>query len=201
MIIPLSKPYTSRYGVPVIDRVDTSIFQFKYFAHCMSCNFCKDWCCWYGADVDIENAKRIEARSGDIEQYTGIPKERWFDPEDTCEDYEAPGQLWLRTTASSGACIFLNRSTRGCMLHSFSIEKKIDYHELKPFVCAIFPLTYEDGLLIHADEVEDQSLVCAGQGLSLYEGVRDELSFYFGAELVLELDRISNQFLALSGPS
>ena len=191
MIIELSKPYPSRYGVPVIDRVDTAIFELKYFAHCMSCNFCHDWCCSFGADVDVENRKRLETHAKELEEYTKIPVEQWFDAEDTCEDYEAPGELWFRTNGSSGACVFLNRSTRGCMLHSFSVEKKMDYHELKPFVCAIFPLTFEDGLLVHADEVEDQSLVCGGQGLSLFDGVRNELIYYFGEEMVAELQEIS----------
>jgi Fe-S-cluster containining protein len=190
MIIPLSKSYPSRYGAPVLERVDTSIFQLKYFAHCMSCNFCNDWCCWHGADVDLHNGHRIETVSRQLEQYTGIAKENWFDPEDTCEDEEAPGELWLRTRVSNGACVFLNRSSRGCMLHSYSLEHHLDYHELKPMVCAIFPLTFEEGLLIHADEVEEQSLVCAGDGLTLYEGVRNELSYYFGEEFVRELDTL-----------
>src|SRR4029079_11732652 len=116
MIIPLSKPYTCRYGVPVIDRVDTTIFHLKYFAHCMSCNFCNDWCCWHGADVDVQNGQRIEARAKELEDYMRIRKEDWFDPDDTCEDEEAPGELWLRTRVTNGACVFLNRSTRGCML-------------------------------------------------------------------------------------
>ena len=193
MIIQLSKAYPSRYGAPVIDRVDTAIFEMKYFAHCMACTFCKDWCCWFGADVDLENVKRLEARSNELEQYTRIPRDDWFDKEDIIEDYQAPGELWFRTNATSGACVFLNRSTRGCMLHSFSIEKNIDYHELKPFVCAIFPLSFEDGLLVHADEVEDQSLVCAGQGPSLFEGVRSELFYYFGSEFVAELDDLLNR--------
>jgi len=191
MIIPLSKSYPCSRGVPVIDRVDTSIFQLKYFAHCMSCNFCKDWCCWHGADVDVRNGDRILSKSNELEQYTGIPKEQWFDPEDTCEDDEAPGKLWLRTRVVSGACVFLDRSTRGCMLHSFSLQKNLDYHQLKPIVCAIFPLTFEEGLLIHADEVEEQSLVCAGQGLSLFEGVRNELLYYFGPEMIAELDHLA----------
>jgi Fe-S-cluster containining protein len=195
MIISLSKPYRCRYGMPVIDRVDTSIFQFKYFAHCMSCNFCKDWCCWHGSDVDVKNGQRIEAVAPELEKYTGIRKEDWFDPEDTCEDYEAPGELWLRTRVTNGACVFLNRSTRGCMLHSFSLEKGLDYHDLKPMVCAIFPLTFEDGLLVHADEVEEQSLVCAGEGLSLFEGVRNELNYFFGSEMVHELDELSKASL------
>jgi Fe-S-cluster containining protein len=193
MIIPLSKPYQCRYGVPWIDRIDTSIFDLKYFAHCMSCKFCNDWCCWHGTDVDVQNGNRILAISKELEQYTGIAKEKWFDLEDTCEDYEAPGELWLRTRVTKGACVFLNRSSRGCMLHSFSLENQLDYHDLKPMVCAIFPLTFEDGLLVHADEVDEESLVCAGDGLSLYDGVRQELSYYFGPEFVEELDRLAHE--------
>ena len=76
------------------------------------------------------------------------------------------------------------------MLHSFSLQKNFDYHDLKPLVCAIFPLTFEEGLLVYADEIEEKSLVCADQGLSLFEGVRNELQYYFGEQLVSELDSV-----------
>ncbi len=77
------------------------------------------------------------------------------------------------------------------MLHSFSVEKNLDYHDLKPMICSIFPLTFEEGLLVHADEVEDKELVCADQGLSLYAGVRSELLYYFGQEMIDELDSLA----------
>ncbi|MCI0413050.1 YkgJ family cysteine cluster protein [bacterium] len=188
MIIHLSKPYTCRYGMPVIDRVDSLIFEFKYFAHCMSCNFCNDWCCWHGTDVDTHNAERLDARAAQLEKYVGIRKQDWYDLSETCEDDEAPGKVWFRTSIKNGACVFLNPEGRGCMLHSFSLRENLDYHDLKPLVCAIFPLTFEEGLLVYADELEEKSLVCAGQGLSLFEGVRSELLYYFGGEMVQELD-------------
>jgi Fe-S-cluster containining protein len=195
MIIQLSKPYESRFGTPVIDRAHPAIFELKYFARCMSCNFCHDWCCSYGADVDSLNAKRLLARADEIEKFVGISKEKWFDHSDTLEDYEAPGQLWLHTNVINGACVFLNRRGRGCLLHSFSLTNNTDYHELKPMICAIFPLTFEDGLLTYADEVEDSSLVCADQGLSLYLGVRKELEFYFGKGLIEELDQCKDSIV------
>jgi Fe-S-cluster containining protein len=194
MIIQLSKNYRSRYGTPAIDRVDTSIFERKYFAYCMSCNFCNDWCCWHGADVDVHNAHRITALTEELERYTGVPREEWFDESQMCEDEEAPGQLWWRTSNSKGACVFLNRNTRGCMLHSFALQQNMDYHDLKPLVCSIFPLTFEEGLLVHADEVEDKELVCTGEGPSLYSGVRSELLYYFGQELVEELDSLNTSY-------
>jgi Fe-S-cluster containining protein len=190
MIIPLSKPYTCRYGAPVIDRVDSLIFELKYFAHCMACNFCNDWCCRFGADVDAHNAERLDAKADELEKFIGVPKQQWFDPSDTCEDDEAPGKIWFRTTVKNDACVFLNPQGRGCMLHSFSLSKNLDYHDYKPLVCAIFPLSFEEGLLVHADELDEKSLVCAGQGLSLFEGVRNELQYYFGEQMVTELDSV-----------
>ena len=40
------------------------------------------------------------------------------------------------------------------------------------------------------DEVEDGTLVCLGQGPTLYQGVRSELEYYFGPSFVEELDAI-----------
>ena len=41
----------------------------------------------------------------------------------------------------------------------------------------------------------DKSLVCAGDGPSLYDGVRGELAYYFGRGLVEELDALKAQAL------
>jgi Fe-S-cluster containining protein len=199
MIIQLSKSYTCRYGTPVIDRVDSLIFELKYFAHCMACNFCNDWCCWHGADVDAYNTERLHAKAAELEKYIGVPKEEWFDPSEICEDDEAPGKVWFRTSVKNGACVFLNPEGRGCMLHSFSVNNNLDYHDFKPLVCAIFPLTFEEGLLVYADELDEKSLVCAGQGLSLFEGVRNELQYYFGAQMVSELESVQRNLQSKAG--
>ena len=74
------------------------------------------------------------------------------------------------------------------MLHSYSIERGIDYHEVKPLISCLFPLTYDDGALVPAVEIDDKSLVCLGNGPSLYRGVREEVRYYFGDVLVQELD-------------
>ena len=64
-------------------------------------------------------------------------------------------------------------------------------YALKPLVSTLFPVTFEHGVLTASNELADGSLVCAGDGPTLYAGARDELHYYFGAALVAELDRLA----------
>jgi hypothetical protein len=76
------------------------------------------------------------------------------------------------------------------MLHAFALERGLDYHEVKPMVSALFPVTFADGVLMASEEVEDGTLVCLDEGPTLYRGARAELLFYFGEALVAELDAL-----------
>ena len=125
-----------------------------------------------------------------LESYSAISREKWFTNE-YVEDDECPGGSFTRTQVVDDHCVFLNKTTRGCLLHSFSIENGMDYHELKPMISSLFPLTYEDGVLVPADEVLENELVCLGSGPTLYEGVRNEILYYFGNDLINELDGIA----------
>ena len=58
-------------------------------------------------------------------------------------------------------------------------------------VSVLFPVTFDDGLLHTSTEIEDKSLQCIGDGPTVYQGVRDEIAWYFGPELVAELDEIA----------
>jgi Fe-S-cluster containining protein len=185
--IPLSKPYPSRRGSPVIDRVNLDIFRRRYFMRCMECSFCHDSCCQYGADIDLENVTWMDARADELEAFLGTPRADWFKPEVT-EDADFPGKKIRRTNVVNGACVFLNRSGRGCRIHSFCLERGLDYHDLKPSVCWMFPVTVDAGLLRPALEIRDNELVCLGDGPTLYQSQRDELRYNFGEELVAELD-------------
>jgi hypothetical protein len=189
MITQFEKSYPSCYGAPVIASVDTDIFTLRYFTKCMQCTFCNDACCTSGVDIDVVNVARIEAHADAIERFVGIPRARWFTEEFT-NDPEFPGGVHTRTAVVGRGCVFLDQSAegRGCMLHKFGIENGIDYHDLKPMVSALFPLTFDDGLLHPSDEARDGSLVCLRTGATLYRGVRDELLHYFGKGLVSELD-------------
>ncbi len=76
------------------------------------------------------------------------------------------------------------------MIHSFCLKNGMDYHDLKPMICCLFPLTFDEGLLSPSPEVDDQTLICLGAGSSLYQGIREELEYYFGQEFIGELDTI-----------
>ena len=189
VIHALSRPYTTRYGAPTVDRVDPAIFRKRYFMQCMQCSYCFDSCCQYGVDVDAPNVARLEAVAPELEKYTGVPRERWFTGEWT-DDAEMPGGRNTRTAVADGACVFRSRSARGCMIHSFALERGTDYHDLKPMVSVLFPVTWDYGLLHPSNEIEDRSLQCIDDGPTLYQGVRDEIAYYFGPELVAELDAL-----------
>jgi hypothetical protein len=189
VIRPLSRPYATRWGAPVVDRVDLTIFRKRYFMRCMQCAYCFDSCCQYGVDVDVTNVARLEAVADDLEAFTGVARDRWFSGEWTA-DVEMPGGKNTRTRVEGGACVFRNRAGRGCMIHSFALARGRDYHELKPMVSILFPLTFDYGLLHPSDEIEDRSLQCIDDGPTLYQGVREEVAWYFGEALVSELDAL-----------
>lgn len=190
MVIKLKNSYPSIHGLPVIHSVDTDIFDITYFMKCMECTFCKDQCCEWGADIDMQNVERVMKYKDELEQFTGIPSDKWFDESEKATDYEYPGHEYMRTTydEEKDYCIFLNTKGRGCMLHSFALHKGIDYHEIKPFFCSMFPVTYMDGVLMTPEEIDENLTACLGEGPTLYQGSRDELKYYFGEGLVSELD-------------
>ncbi len=192
MVIKLKNSYPSIHSLPVIHSVDTDIFDITYFMKCMECNFCKDQCCEWGADIDMQNVERVMKYKDELEAFTGIKSDRWFDESEKATDHEYPGHDYMRTTfdEEKDYCIFLNTQGRGCMLHSFALNKGIDYHEIKPFFCSMFPVTYMDGVLMTPEEIDEGLTACLGEGPSLYRGSRDELKFYFGDGLVNELDEI-----------
>jgi len=171
----------------VIRRVDPAIFTTRYFGACLGCTFCRDACCEYGVDVDVETAGRILAQAPEIETLVGIDRSRWF-TSDRTPDTDAAGGAQLRTQVVEGACVFRNRAGRGCLLHAFALSTSQDYHTLKPIVSALFPLTFGHGTLFVSDELADGTLVCAGDGPTVYEAARGELAYYFGDALVAELD-------------
>jgi Fe-S-cluster containining protein len=195
MLIKLKQNYPCIHGLPVIHTVDTDIFEITYYMHCMACNFCNDQCCSYGADIDMLNVNRVLEHKDELENFTGIKSDKWFYKNKRMWDHEYPGHNYTRTTKKNNACVFLKRNSRGCMLHSFALEKNMDYHDLKPFFCTLFPVTYNEGVLLTPEEIDEKSLACMGEGETLYRGARDEIKYYFGEALVNELDEIEQDFL------
>lgn len=198
-VLNLSRNYPSRNGVPVIRRLDPLIFSRRYYTHCLDCSYCGDSCCSYGVDVDLENVARLKEHSADLEAFLGVKSDEWF--EDEVEvDLDYPGGGNARARVVDGRCVFLAREGRGCLLHRFALERGLDYHELKPLMSSLFPLSFEseegdDGCTLTVSyEIEDEDLVCLDEGPTLYRGVRDELRYYFGDEFVAELDALEATF-------
>lgn len=201
MSIPLSRPYAARDGAPVLTRVDEDVFTRRYFGACLACTFCGDACCDHGVDVDAATAARMLAQADAIEARVGVPRAAWFTGP-LVADPELPGGAATRTrvAADGRGCVFRSRDGgRGCQLHAYALETGQDYHLLKPMVSTLFPLTFTDGLLCLSAELADGTLVCGGSGPTAYEAVRDELAYYFGDELVAELDALSASIPLSSG--
>jgi hypothetical protein len=190
-LVQLSRPYTARDGAPTISVVDRAMFVRRYFAHCMACGFCADSCCAHGVDVDgrVEAALRADAAA--IERHTGVAMSDWFRG-DAALDADAPGGTLRRTAVRNGYCVFHAPGGRGCTLHSYALANGRDYHALKPMVSTLFPVTFGGGALVVSDELEDGTLLCSGDGPTAYEAARDELAYYFGDQLVNELDALAS---------
>jgi hypothetical protein len=131
---------------------------------------------------------RILARADELERLLPTRRDGWFLPA-TTPDTDFPGGAATRTAVVNGACVFLQRDRRGCTLHALALASDQDYHDIKPMVSTLFPVTFGDGALFCSEELLDGTLVCGGTGPTAYDMARAELAFYFGAELVGELDR------------
>lgn len=188
-MIALSRAFPCVLGAPVIDRIDRRIFTLRYFAACMDCGFCADQCCSYGVDVDAANIEAIRALGPDFAAFVGVPASDWFTAERWC-DAEFPSGAYGRTRTVAGKCVFADASGRGCRIHAWCLAHGLDVHHFKPLVSTLFPLTFEYGALVPSPETLDGTLVCAGNGPTLYHGARDELRHYFGAAFVAELDEM-----------
>jgi len=198
-MIALAREYPSVFGAPVIRTVDKRIFTLRYFTRCMACGFCNDQCCSYGVDVDRANMERLVSLGPAFERFTLVPRSEWFTPE-IVEDPEFPSGAQGRTRTVNGKCVFADREKRGCRIHAWCLENGLDYHLYKPMVSTLFPLTFEHGALVPSSEVLDGTLVCSGDGPALYDGVRSELSYYFGEAFVAELDRLAHATRDVSQP-
>jgi Fe-S-cluster containining protein len=189
MLHKLKRSHEGRGGVFAVDQVDPKIFELRYFQRCMECTFCHDSCCQYGADIDEPNVERLMLHAEPLQKRVGYAAEVWTDGEPN-EDDEYPRKRVHRLQSLDGSCVFRNRNGRGCQVHSYCLENGLDYHDLKPVVCWLFPLTVDRCILQPSDELVDRSLICIDNGPTLYESQRDEVRFHFGPDLVAELDAL-----------
>jgi hypothetical protein len=198
MAITLSKPYPSRYGLPVVDGIDTDIFSTRYPSFgCMGMH-CNDICCSGGAVMDIIAFNKLKAFSGckEFEKmvWEGLAFEKY--------PYY-PGGMGCYTPIVEGMCIFKNRASRGCGIHSLCVKNGIEVRELKFFACCIFPVEVnrvqdEPHILTVGYELRHEGFDfdCKFAGDStVYECAREDIDYYFGRELVDVMDEVKNRLL------
>jgi hypothetical protein len=192
-VIVLGRDYPSIFAAPILSAVDSDVFALRYFMRCMECTFCNDQCCNYGVDIDLANMERLRALGPAFEAFAGIPQGEWF-AAGIIEDREFPSGAHGRTRATDGKCVFAERRGRGCKIHAYCLENALDYHLYKPMVSILFPLTFEHGVLVPSDEIVEGSLVCGGEGPTLFEAAKGELAAFFGRTLVMELESLKKKY-------
>lgn len=182
-----------------------SIFTRRLVADCMT-HSCKmvdrqphmdklDACCQYGCDVDLFEREAILAKRDDIAPLlrAGV-NGPWFDDE-VEEDADYPSGKVVRTAMHGEGCLFLAHDKRGCAIHRAALEHGWDYRGVKPAICRLFPLSYEEDTILIADEYPEYS--CAHvDGPTLYQLSRDTLGDIFGPELVIAMDAAEARVLA-----
>lgn len=189
---------------PRFATVDPAIFTKKLVGDCMT-HACQmlvpethqklDACCQYGCDVDLAERDAILAKADDIRPLlrAAVASRPWFETE-VEYDKDYPSGAVVRTEVVDGGCLFLQHDQRGCAIHRASIERGWDFRGVKPAICRLFPLSYEDDAIVIADEYEEYS--CAHvEGPSLYRISRDTLADVFGDALVRALDAAEAQVL------
>src|SRR5204863_10004321 len=131
-------------------------------------------------DVDLAERDAILARAEQIRPLLrpDVQRREWFD-NDLEYDKDYPSGAVVRTEVVDDGCLFLQHDRRGCAIHRASIEQGWDFRGVKPAICRLFPLSYEDDAIVIADEFEEYS--CAHvDGPSLCRITRDTLAELFG---------------------
>lgn len=191
---------------PRFRKVQRDIFVAKLAPDCMNheCRLRKegdtiklDACCQYGVDVDLGERDGILKHA---EQIRGILSDAvkdkaWFKTDEHV-DKDFPSGKYVRTETHSGGCLFLSHDKRGCAIHRASIEGDWDFHGIKPHVCRLFPLSYDDESIVLSDDYADYSCAFEANTPSVYRVGRPDLEAIFGSELVAALDAVEAEVLA-----
>ena len=111
------------------------------------------------------------------------------------EDPDYPSGRHVRTATFTRAdgvtgCVFLAHDRRGCAIHRAALEGGWDFHQVKPHICRLFPMSYEEDALVISDDYEDYDCADAAGAPTLYRVARETIGAVFGEALVDALDRV-----------
>jgi len=192
-------------------KVDRNIFVRRVVADCMShgCTMVADEgvplpqhrplleaCCQYGADTDLTERDAILGHADQLRALLtpAAAAAPWFTTE-VQEDPDYPSGRHVRTATFTRAdgvtgCVFLAHDRRGCAIHRAALEGGWDFHQVKPHICRLFPMSYEEDAIVISDDYEDYDCADAAGAPTLYRVARETIGAVFGEALVDALDRV-----------
>jgi hypothetical protein len=191
---------------PRFHTVDPDIFVKRLAPDCMSfeCRLLKhddrvklDACCQYGVDTDLAEREGILSHRAEIhrllrEDARDLP---WFSDTERV-DPDFPSGRFVRTRTHGDGCIFLAHDRRGCAIHRASIDGGWDFRGIKPHVCRLFPLSYDEHSIVFSDDYQDYSCSAVPFAPSVYRVQRSDLGDIFGGDLVSALDAVEARVLS-----
>jgi Fe-S-cluster containining protein len=156
-----------------------------------------DVCCQYGADVCVGERDQILAHKDQLVQLL-TPEAAaapWFTPE-VEDDADFPSGQRTRTATLGDGCVFLHHDKRGCAIHRAAMEGGWSLDGVKPAICRLFPMTWDNDSIGLTDDYTDYQCAFEPNAPTIYQNGRAVLSDLFGADLVRALDAIEAQVLA-----
>lgn len=187
-------------------RVDKRLIETRQSQRCRV-EECQSWCCTGGVWVDRMEKERILANAELVKSH--LPPARrdvatWFDG-DIYEDSDFPSgqgegtQVVTDTSHRAGqTCVFLRPEDRRCALQAAAIENGQHPWTLKPYYCALHPITFFGDLVRLDDdnEIYGEGGHCQrdhSQPIALYETFKDELTLILGEQGYRQLVDIAHQ--------
>lgn len=168
-----------------IESIDEKMFTTRCYTRCLDLKACNDDCCSYGCPVDLWEKQRILIHKEALEAKMGIPATKWFNEKP--EDFASfPSGQIDRTKVYDGKCVFHDNKARGCYLQKYALEKNVDPHFIKPMICFMFPLTWDQGEFYVSEFLDE--LPCKNKGSILFNCQKEEIRYYFGKKFLSELE-------------
>lgn len=157
--------------------------------HDMPAMVCGGKCCFTSPMVRIDDQYRIMERLDEIAEH--LPPMNKMLIEET-----GPFNDEMATKTPEGACIFWRREDGKCAIHVYADENGMDWRNLKPLPCVLFPLSMVAGRqledqpgaryfirIANPSAVQQRGIQCPignDQLLPAYLNLKDEMDFYFG---------------------
>jgi Zn-finger nucleic acid-binding protein len=185
----------SRDWITINDRrVDRRLLEARPTQRCRT-EECQSWCCTGGVWLDVKERDKILANAELIKPH--LPPDRrdesrWFEGEDEHPDYPTGRAVGTQvvddpTHRAGHTCLFLRPEDRYCALQVTSLANSQHPWSLKPFYCALHPITteYDQVMLDDDNEIYTEGGNCqraAETALALYEVFENELKLVLGEE-------------------